>query len=451
MGHRVCVIDVPGMSRELLAAVPPHSALGRWLAGKTLAGLTPTFPAVTCSVQATLSTGQSPSRHGIIANGLPTFRFPQDQALVDASNFASFRRQISFWEQSNQFLECPRFWQDSSGRSKWKTALLFFQNSMPGFAGLPRPAADIVLTPKPDHGTDGKLTSLCWSQPPELVPNLFKQFGTFPLMNYWGPMAGIASSQWIARAGAFVWNEHQPRLQWTYLPHLDYDLQRFGPHSDQAKKAVADLAGAMEPLLSAILNSGGKVVLLSEYAMREVNSSIAPNQILARADLLQTRSTPDGALIDFENSQAIAMVDHQIAHVYVRDPGQINLVRDTFDAAGISIAGQSDLTQIAHRRAGQIVLLAKPSQWFDYRWWTSGQQAPGFAGMVDIHRKPGYDPLELFWDPAAKGISQNSSLLHGSHGLVEAGEGVFAWDGPGMIGTDVAATDVAGLLSVLLS
>jgi hypothetical protein len=154
MSNRVCVIDLPGLSRKLLGAIPPSSALGKWLAIHPGVGLTPSFPAVTCSVQATLTTGVPPAKHGIVANGVATYRSGEDAGLVDASNFASYRREVSFWEQSNQFLQAPRFWQDDSGKSNWKTALLFFQNSMPGFGGELRPAADIVLTPKPDHGPD---------------------------------------------------------------------------------------------------------------------------------------------------------------------------------------------------------------------------------------------------------------------------------------------------------
>lgn len=428
MGARVCVVDVPGLSRELLAYVPAGSALGKWLSGRKPAGLTPTFPAVTCSVQASLTTGLPPAANGVVANGLPTFRFPQDQALVDASNFASYRRQVSFWEQSNQFVEAPRFWQDAAGRSKYKTALLFFQNSMPGFAGTPKPAADVVLTPKPDHGPDGKLVSLCWSEPPDLVAQLFKELGPFPLMNYWGPMAGIASSQWIARSAAWVWDKLAPRLQLTYLPHLDYDLQRFGPGSPQAKKAVEDVSAALEPLAAAVLADGGKLVLLSEYAMTDVSHSVQPNRLLAEAGLLTTTPSPDGKIVDYDRSPAFAMVDHQIAHVYTRDAAAKERAHALF--AGhphVTVAAPESLG-VGHRRAGDWVLLASPDAWFDYRWWAEPADVPAFARMVDIHRKPGYDPLELFWDRAANGTSQNASLVRGSHGLNTAGQAVLVSD-----------------------
>jgi predicted AlkP superfamily pyrophosphatase or phosphodiesterase len=447
MSNRVCVIDFPGLSRDLLSAVPAGSALGKWLSGHPAAGLTPSFPAVTCSVQATLTTGTPPAKHGMVANGIATYRSADDAALVDATNFASYRREVSFWEQSNQFVQARRFWQDDAGRSKWKTALLFFQNSMPGFAGEARPAADIVLTPKPDHGPDGKLTSLCWSAPGELVGELFREFGPFPLMNYWGPLAGIASSAWIGKAAAHVWSKHQPRLQWTYIPHLDYDLQRFGPHSPQATQAVADAAGAVEPLVQAVLNDGGKIVVLSEYSVSAVTRVAAPNRALAEAGLLVTRQTADGEIVDYENSAAFAMVDHQTANVYLQDAGRrAEAEKALWGVAGVSVLPGA--ATLPHRRSGDLLLVADPDAWFDYRWWSDPAKAPAFARMVDIHRKPGYDPLELFWDPAAKGIIQDPARIKGSHGRVGLAESVIAAEG--LTGPSIDATEVAAIVTRLL-
>jgi predicted AlkP superfamily pyrophosphatase or phosphodiesterase len=432
---------MPALSRALLADVPADSALGRWLKGKTVADLTPSFPAVTCSVQATLTTGVSPNKHGIVANGLPTFRSPQDQELVDASNFSEYRRQISFWEQSNQFLDAPRFWRDSSGNSRWKTSLLFFQNSMPGFAEQKRPAADIVLTPKPDHGPDGKLVSLCWSQPAELVPRLFKELGPFPLMNYWGPRAGIAASQWIGKAAGIIWHEHQPQLQWVYIPHLDYDLQRFGPSSPQASRAVHDATEAVEPLVKTILQDGGTIILLSEYSMRDVKNFVQPNRILRQAGLLNLRSTPEGPLIDYEKSAAVAMVDHQAAHIYAKDKAAIRAAHQALEGPHIAKIYAPAPAALAHRRAGDLVLEAAADSWFDYRWWNESADAPKFATMIDIHRKPGYDPLELFWDTQINGISQNPQLIRGSHGCT-ASPGLFISESPSSQNT-IAAEKVA--------
>jgi len=451
MSNRVCVIDMPGLSRSLLKEIPADSALGKWLASQRVCSLTPSFPAVTCSVQATLTTGTEAHRHGIISNGMPTFRSLEDQALVDGSNFGEQRRQVSFWEQSNQFLEERRFWQNSSGKSRWKTAMLFMQHSMPGFSGELKPAADIVLTPKPDHGADGKLVSLCWSEPRDLVPRLFKELGPFPLMNYWGPMAGIASSQWIARAAAAVWNEQSPQLQWVYVPHLDYDLQRFGPDSAQAKAAVRDAAGAVEPVVEEVAKSGGKIVLLSEYAIREVKRAIQPNVVLKEEGLLLTRQTADGQVVDFDRSSAFVMVDHQIAHVYAKQAEEINSLARLLDLEGVAEVEHPATAEARHRRSGDLVLVAEPDAWFDYRWWTEVSEAPGFAKTVDIHRKPGYDPMELFWDRTTNGVSQNLPLVKGSHGAVATGEAILAGDieikG---VAAMLAANDVAELILGML-
>ncbi len=416
--NRVCVIDLPGLSRELLAHVPGQSGLGKWMGQQRVQSLSPSWPAVTCSVQATLTTGQPPARHGIVSNGVATYRSEADAGLVDASNFVEFRRNVSFWEQSNQFLNVPRFWQDENGTSKYKTALLFFQHSMPGFRGTPRPAADVVLTPKPDHGPDGKLVSLCWSNPADLVPRLFKEFGPFPLINYWGPMAGIASSQWIAKAAAAVWRSEKPALQLVYVPHLDYDLQRFGPRSAQAQKAVVDVAAAIEPLLQAVLEDGGKILVLSEYAIEAVDRSIAPNAILRDAGLLTTVRTPEGELIDYRGSKAFAMVDHQIAHLYASDPSAADLLRD----AGLAIL---DSSVLANPRAGDFLVEAPARTWLDYRWWKAPAEAPSFATTVDIHRKPGYDPMELFLQPGTRSITQDAGLVRGSHGRAVPGQSVL--------------------------
>jgi len=409
------------------------------------------MPALTCAMQATMTTGTPPREHGIIANGLATIRSEDDQALIDASSFANYRRDVSFWEQSNQLVQQPRFWQDESGKSKYKTALLFMQNSMPGSAGVPQTAGDIVLTPKPEHGPNGKLTSLLWSDPSDLVSDLFAQLGSFPLMNYWGPLAGLASSQWIAKAAALVWTRHTPQLQWIYIPHLDYDLQRFGPTSAQATKAVLDITTALDELITTIQNDGGNLVLLSEYAIHEVQSPAIPiNRILTEAGLLTTRPTPDGKLIDYHTSQAWAMADHQIAHIYTRDGQSTAAARQllsNLNDVNVMDRRQQEDCGLNHPRSGDLVATTEKS-WFDYRWWPHDQDAPTFAGTVDIHRKPGYDPLELFWDRANNRISFDTSLIRGSHGMPRPAEAIYVSDQSAPLpGAAIPATDVARLIA----
>jgi predicted AlkP superfamily pyrophosphatase or phosphodiesterase len=445
MSNRVCVIDLPGLSHELLSAVPAQSALGKWLAKANVSKLAPSFPEVTCSVQATITTGVAPAVHGIVANGIATYRNPADAALVDASNFADYRRNVSFWEQSNQFIQARRFWQNADGSSKYKTALLFFQHCMPGFVEPLKPAADIVLTPKPDHGPDGKLMRLCWSEPASLTPEIFGKLGPFPLMNYWGPMANIKSSEWIGEAATMVWQNHEPRLQLTYVPHLDYDLQRFGPGSPQAKQAVVDLAGAVEPLVDAVLADGAALAVLSEYAISAVSKSVAPNRALAEAELLTLRDSPDGKIIDYEKSAAFAMCDHQVAHVYVKSETDRAAVAALLHELGCEVTDREH--RLPSRRSGDLIAVAAADTWFDYRWWNSPADAPAFARMVDIHRKPGYDPLELFFDRTVGAIVTDASMIKGSHGRA-AGPAVFAATAP--VPATINATDVAGIVQTML-
>src|SRR6185295_8667301 len=55
-----------------------------------------------------------------------------------------------------------------------------------------------------------------------------------------------------------------------------------------------------------------------------------------------------------------------------------------------------------HPRSGELVALAAPGAWFTYYFWLGDALAPDYARTVDIHRKPGYDPVELFLDPQLK-------------------------------------------------
>ena len=259
-------------------------------------------------------------------------------------------------------------------------------------------------------------------------------------------MAGIASSAWIANAAAIIWRHYLPQLQLVYVPHLDYDLQRFGPDSPQAKKAVVDVSAALEPLLNQVQNDGGKIVLLSEYSIASVNRSIAPNRLLKSAGLLKTRQTPDGKLIDYENSDAFAMVDHQIAHVYLK-PGSDRMAVERVLTSDTSIRILEKSDGLSHPRAGQLQLQAAPGTWFDYRWWDAAEDAPSFAKMVDIHRKPGYDPLELFLEPGTRSTTQDATLIKGSHGATPGSDGL-------LIGTDsggsVEMTSVGRMIDQLI-
>jgi hypothetical protein len=173
--------------------------------------------------------------------------------------------------------------------------------------------------------------------------------------------------------------------------------------------------------------------------------------LLKSAGLLKTRSTPDGELIDYEASEAIAMVDHQIAHVYVRQIADVRKVHEALRHDDITIVAPVSLlapnAAITHARAGYFQLQARTGTWFDYRWWENPSDAPSFATMVDIHRKPGYDPLELFLEPGTRTITQNAELIRGSHGSVPGSDGLLigASDGQ-MVPLEAFASRILPLL-----
>ncbi len=437
---RTCIILLPGLSGRLMDRLKPD-ATPSWfteLLGKGRCTIRPVLPAVTMTVQATYTTGATPARHGVVCNGFATFRNTELRQHVDMSSYPDYRGNISFWEQSNKLLTAPRVWK----KDRRRTAMLFVQSSMGG-------AADVVVTPKPQHTPDGKTISLCWSNPAELYPKLRQQLGEFPLHHYWGPMAGLKSSEWIAAAARMVWDLESCELQWTYIPQLDYDLQKLGPHDERCVAGLSQVLGLLTPLAEKVLADRGRLIVLGEYGMTPVTRSTPPNVHLCKAGLL---SPKEGGEMDYENSSAFALCDHQVAHVYCKDAA-------VADRAQNILAALPEVDRVyrgPHRaeigldsnRAGDLVLLAKPDAWFEYRWWEDWSAAPPFAWTVDIHRKPGYDPTEMFFDPPHKRIAADKpQLVKGSHGALPPDEA----DWPVLVGGapsagKIDATQVAGLI-----
>jgi Type I phosphodiesterase / nucleotide pyrophosphatase len=401
---RICLILIAGFDRSLLVRagqLPTLSSLPHHTTYQ------PALPAVTSTAQATLTTGFTPDQHGIICNGLYTHGNPELHKHLDLSNHADARKNVSFWEQSNSLLQVPRFWH-VRGYPKKKTAMLFWQNSMPAPDGS-NPAADIVLTPKPAHTPDGKTLTACWSNPADLYPTLVSQFGPFPLHNYWSPMAGLPSSQWIVNAAQHVWTTHQPDLQLVYIPHLDFNLLRLGPSNPQILQIRADHA---------------TLLIAGDYGMHDVTTPTLPNLALRQAGLLATRPDSQGKLLmDYANSAAFVMADHQIAFLYTKPNRVEDSLRILTALPGLERAytQKDDLTDIglATPRAGEAVLLAAPTAWFAHDYWESDAEKPLWQFTVDIHNKPGFDPRELFFDPAKKCIAQNPLLVKGSHALID--------------------------------
>ena len=278
--------------------------------------------------------------------------------------------------------------------------------------------------PKPTHTPDGKTLTACWSNPADLYARLANELGPFPLHKYWSPLAGIESSEWIAKAAERVWRREKPDLQLVYIPHLDYNLQRSGPNGEMILRDLAEVDRLLAPLAERVRADGGLLIIAGDYGISPVTTAILPNLALREAGLLATKTDATGKLlVDYAASPAFALCDHQIAHVYTRNrkeeivailhglPGvkQVLATRDEMTAAGLD-----------HARSGDVLMVAEPSAWFAHDWWKSDDEKPAWQFSVDIHNKPGFDPRELFFDPARKCVMQELAVVNGSHGAVGA-------------------------------
>ncbi len=391
--------SIPGLRPSDVTDATVTPTLSRWASSGVLAQIEPSFPCVTSSVQASTWTGRSPGQHGVIANGF----YHRD------------RREVEFWVGRNGVIQGEQIWDTIARTGGLTSAVWHAQN-------IKDAAADYIVTPEPIHHADGRMDLWCYSKPEGLYQQLFETLGHFPLQHYWGPGSNLESSRWILRAARWLNERHRPNFHYIYLPHLDYASQKHGPDSDEARESVRLLDGLLGEFAehTAAKSNLGDVVFLavSEYALTEVTGVIYPNVELRRRGLLQTRTTPDGEVIDYEASEAFAMVDHQCAHVYAK-PEAIDAVVNTFESwPGVSkaLAGdRRDEVGLVHDRSGEVILVADRDRWFAYYWWIEDDHAPAFARTVDIHRKPGYDPVELFMNPD-RSIPLNAKLVRGSHG-----------------------------------
>lgn len=418
------VLDIVGLEVEHLESglVPNIARLAE--AGE-YAKMEPVFPAVTCTVQASLLSGKYPSEHGIVANGL----YDRDT------------HSVSFWEQPSSLVRAERVWdrrrpspqQQRYGQTMvgaGPTAVLFWQNTM--YA-----RADIVVTPRPIHLDDG-MVMWCYSKPVGYYEELKERFGEFDLASYWGPLASPKSSEWIANAAEYTLEKKRPGQLFVYIPHVDYSAQRFGRSDarvrDDLKKADEIVGRLVQKTKELGIDDKTQFVIVSEYSFNDVDGAVPLNLALRDAGLLATRDIQGKEYLDLEFSKAFAMVDHQVAHIFVQDTSFEPEARRVLEATpGVDrVLGREEkrMLKIDHERSGELVAVAERSKWFSYYWWYGGgesSKAPSFARKVDIHRKPGYDPVELFFDPKTRSIPLDASLVKGSHGRPpdrETGEGL---------------------------
>ena len=396
---KLIIFDIVGLSKKQYDEIKPPN-ISKILENGSISSFNPSFPAVTCSVQASIFSGTYPSEHGIISNGY------YDEIL----------KNISFWEQSSNLVNSPRIWDILKNNIvNFKSGLLFLQNSLYS-------NSDVIITPKPIH-LDDKMIMWCYSKPVNFYEKISESLGNFDLKSYWGPFSSIKSSTWIINSAKKTIETHKPDLLIVYLPHLDYTSQKFGPDSDEFKESVIELdslLGNFSLFLDEEFKNEYEIMILSEYTFNSVNRSISPNLILRQHGLLSTRRIEGKDYIDYELSKAFAMVDHQIAHIFI-NPGYEDEVYQILKTENLGTILDSELQKklkINHNKSGNLILCADTNSWFNYYWWDDIKYAPDFTFGVDIHRKPGYDPLELFIDFKTKQISHDTSLIKGSHGLI---------------------------------
>ena len=395
---KIIVLDIPGLVRSNIDKIKTKN-ISKIIENNNSV-LIPTFPAVTCSAQSSILTGTYPSEHGIVANGY----------------YDKIYKEIHFWDQPSRLVKQPQIWDVLKDKnSKIKTAVLFWQNTL--FA-----KSDIVITPKPLH-LENNFVMWCYSKPQNFYEEIIKEIGEFDLKWYWGPFASIESSKWIINAAKITIKNHSPDLLFTYIPHLDYAGQKYGPDSAEFEKSLSEVDELIGNLIDyfQLEKMEYEIIILSEYGFNQVDNSISPNIILNENSLLQTRNIGGKEYIDFELSKAFAMCDHQIAHVFIK-PGFEKTVAEIFEKQPIGEIFNKDKQKELHidnERSGDIILTSEKNSWFNYHWWTDENNAPDFTFSVDIHRKPGFDPLELFFDMKTKKISHDTSLVHGSHGIID--------------------------------
>jgi hypothetical protein len=446
----VLLLSIPGLRGEDLSRMPTLAALA---AKGASVPLDPGFPAVTCPVQATLTTGTTPAAHGIVANG-----------LVDRRS-----HHLEMWISPDNVHRAPRIWdQLKAARPDLRTAAWFLLQSK-------HATADLVCLPAPKHNADGTETMWCHTNPEPLYATLRETLGEFPLHKFWGPIAGIESSRWIARSFIEAARPAPPHFAVIYLPHLDYAAQRTGPDSPPALAACGELDAEIATLIDdyrQIIGAAELIVLVAgEYRIRPVTHTLFLNRVLREAGLLAVTETPAGELLDLAASPAWALADHQIGHIYLQDPGDQSLVErvaglfrnragvarvltgDDLVATGLAAAAVQDQDS----RCGDVVIESTPDSWQAYHYWLDDAKAPGFARTIDIHRKPGYDPLELYVDRAklpAVSIPLDTTLVKGSHGardLANPHETIFIASRPDLAAGPLAMHEIASLILSLFT
>jgi predicted AlkP superfamily pyrophosphatase or phosphodiesterase len=377
--QKIAVINIVGLTQLLLERGMP--LLKRWSENKNLVPMQPPLPAVTCSSQACMLTGSWPSEHGIVGNGW----YFHDEC------------EIKFWRQSNKLVQRTSIWEKAKSIDP-----LFRANNLFWWYNM-YSSVDVSVTPRPMYTADGRKIPDCYTNPSHLRDDLQNKLGPFPLFKFWGPLATLESSAWIIAAAKIVETKYPAALNLVYVPHLDYCLQRLDHKDYQIDKELRELDKLCFDLIKFYEKREIKVVIVSEYGITPVKRSLAINQVLRSKGFIQVREELGYEQLDPGASKAFAVTDHQLAHIYVNDKKYLHAVYDLLNlqpeiAMVLDDAGKRKY-HLNHARAGDFIAVSQPDAWFNYYFWRDANKAPDYARTVDIHRKPGYDPVELFFDP----------------------------------------------------
>lgn len=410
---KTVVIDVVGLSKSIICAHTPF--LKKYIDQNHINTIEPLLPAVTTSVQSTYLTGKWPNETGIVGNGW--------YDRTDA--------EIKFWKQSNKLVNAEKIWDKAKREDPtFTSANMFWWYNMYS-------TADFSVTPRPQYLADGRKMPDCYSQPAELRDILQNKLGQFPLFQFWGPGANINSTQWIADASMLNDDLNNPTFTVIYLPHLDYCLQKFGPELLKISTELSELDKVVEQLVAFYQKKEANIIILSEYGIAPVKDPVHLNRLLRKEGLLQIRKERGHELLDAGASKAFAVSDHQIAHIYINDSSVTEKVIALLqNVKGIELV-LDKAAQATHcidnERAGDLVVVADADSWFTYYFWLDDAVAPDYARCVDIHKKPGYDPVEMFMTSKSRAayklirklagfryvmdvIPLDATLIKGSHG-----------------------------------
>jgi predicted AlkP superfamily pyrophosphatase or phosphodiesterase len=377
--HKTLVINAVGLTSNLVGEFTPR--LREFVDRGKLAHVGHVLPAVTTTVQSTYLTGAWPSAHGIVGNGW----YFRDEC------------EVKFWRQSNRLVERPKIWETAKQQDPSFTCanICWWYNMYSG--------VDYAVTPRPMYPADGRKIPDCWTHPPDLRQWLQQELGPFPLFQFWGPATSINATRWIADAAIKVDQRFNPTLSLVYLPHLDYCLQRTGTEPAMVANDLRELDSECGKLIDHFAGRDARVIVLSEYGIAPVSRPVHLNRALRERGFLTIREELGREVLDAGESAAFAVADHQVAHIYVNDRKRLSEVRTLLESTpGVEMVLDEEGKKkwhLDHSRAGELVAIAAPDAWFTYYYWNDDSRSPDFARTVDIHRKPGYDPVELFLDP----------------------------------------------------